>query len=390
MKKRKKITAMICSALIISSLAACGNEKQAYYLEQQTKPSNHDVEVKIEDITETTEADEWESAQTAFDNINVGWNLGSALECYKGDTQTISTQSLETSWGITATTKETIDAIAAQGFGMVRIPVTYTNYMDENGNIQEFWLDRVEEVVNYVIDNDMYCVINVHHDTGSKGWIVAEQDCYDNNKDKIVNMWTQIANRFKDYDERLMFEGFNEVLDSEQKWSDAKDSAYEVMNEYNQLFVDTVRATGKNNAYRNLIVNTYAAKSENKSINNFVLPDDSVENHIAVGVHIYCGYDSIAWFMDNLKPLTNKDIPIFVGEFGIQAKDNTVENRVKFVETFLKEASSRNITCAWWDDGFQQEGAENVYNFALINRKTYEWFFPEIVEVLTREGKGAR
>ena len=71
---------MICSALIISSLAACGNEKQAYNLEQQTKPSNHDVEVKIEDITETTEADEWESAQTAFDNINVGWNLGNSFD----------------------------------------------------------------------------------------------------------------------------------------------------------------------------------------------------------------------------------------------------------------------------------------------------------------------
>lgn len=386
MRKTQIIKPLMCSVILISTLIGCG-QNQAYYLDKPIT-STQSYEVKITDVTETeSEADVWESAQEAFDKINAGWNLGNSLDCFNGNTNEISTQSLESSWGITPTTKETIDAVANQGFGLVRIPVTYTNYIDENGNIEEFWLDRIEEVVNYVLSNDMYCVINVHHDTGNSGWIVAEPEIYDNNKTKIQNMWTQIADRFKNYDQRLMFEGFNEVLDSEEKWSDAKDSSYDVMNEYNQLFVDAVRATGGNNEYRNLIVNTYAAKAENKSISKFVLPKDSTENHIAVGVHIYCGYDSISWFMDNLKPVMNQNIPVFIGEFGIQAKDNSLDTRVKFVDAFMKEASNRNITCAWWDDGFQQEGAENVYNFALMNRKTHEWYFPEIVEVLTREGK---
>ena len=383
MKKGKLRLGLICFPMIMFLVCGCGNQKQAYYLDNP-KPSTQNIEVIIEDVTENTN-DEWESAKEAFDKINVGWNLGNSLECYKGNTDEVSTQSLETSWGITATTKETIDAVAEQGFKLVRIPVTYTNYIDENGNIQDFWLDRVEEVVNYVINNDMYCVVNVHHDTGSNGWIIAEPDCYEKNKVKIENIWTQIANRFKDYDARLMFEGFNEVLDSEQTWSDAKDSAYQVMNDYNQLFVDTVRATGGNNEYRNLIVNTYAAKAENKSISMFELPNDSTSNHIAVGVHIYCGYDSINWFLDNLKPILNQDVPIFIGEFGVQAKDNSIDYRVKYVEEFMTEPARQNITCAWWDDGFQQEGAENVYNFALINRISKDWYFPELVDALTHE-----
>ena len=381
MKKKSIVKSLMCFVITLSTLVGCG-ENQAYYLDE-SKSSTQKNEVEGNEATEK-ESDNWESAQEAFDNINVGWNLGNSLECCNGDSE-ISTKSLETAWGISATTQETIDSVAEQGFKLVRIPVTYRNYIDENGNIQESWLDRVEEVVNYVLSKDMYCVINVHHDTGEKGWIVAEPDIYENNKAKIENLWTQIADRFKDYDEKLMFEGFNEVLDSDNCWSDAKDSAYDVMNDYNQLFVDTVRATGGNNSYRNLIVNTYAAKAENKSISKFVLPEDSVENHIAVSVHIYCGYDSISWYMDNLKPLLDNNIPIFVGEFGIQAKDKSIDTRVEYVEKFMSEASDGNITCAWWDDGLEVDDAKEVYNFALMNRKTYEWYFPEIVDSLTKE-----
>lgn len=380
MKKGNIINKLICVVLITLFVGGCGDSRQAYFLDSEQQTEDNSI-----DTNSNSQSDAWETAQAALDNINVGWNLGSSLECFKGDATEISTQSLETTWGITATTKETIDAVASQGFGMVRIPVTYINYIDENGNIQEFWLDRVEEVVNYVLSNDMYCVINVHHDTGSKGWIFAESDCYEKNKDKIVNMWTQIAERFKDYDERLMFEGFNEVLDYENEWTNAKESAYQVMNDYNQLFVDTVRKTGGNNEYRNLILNTYAAKAESGSVEKFVMPDDSVQNHLIVGVHIYCGYDSISWYINNLKPFLDQNIPILIGEFGIQASDADTGDRVKYVEAFMKEASNSNITCAWWDDGYQQEGAENVYNFALLNRVSKEWYFPEIVDVLTKE-----
>ncbi len=383
MKKFNYFKSVVCLVIMLFTLVGCEDNKTYYIDDNKSSTTANNVEVK--DTTEKeNESDDWETAQEAFDKINVGWNLGNSLECCDGKIG-MSTKSLETAWGISATTQETIDSVAEQGFKMVRIPVTYRNYIDEDGNINKEWLDRVEEVVNYAISKDLYCVINVHHDTGNGGWIVAEPEIYEENKEKLENLWTQIAERFKDYDEKLMFEGFNEVLDSDKTWSDAKDSAYEVMNDYNQLFVDAVRATGGNNSYRNLIVNTYAAKAENKAISKFVLPKDSVENHIAVGVHIYCGYDSIEWFMDSLKPIRDNNIPVFIGEFGIQAKDKSIDARVEYVEKFMSEASDRNITCAWWDDGLEVDDAKDVYNFALMNRKTYEWYFPEIVDSLTKD-----
>lgn len=393
MKNYKIGTLIVCVICLGSLVIGCGNSNKAYYVEQDydnknaiESVSNDDSQTISESRTDSIiqESDGWISASEAFEQINVGWNLGNSLDCYKGDLQEASTKSLENSWGLTATSKETIDAVAQQGFKLVRIPVTYRSYIDENGQIQEFWLDRVEEVVNYVLDDDMYCVINVHHDTGSKGWIIAEPDNYQANEKLVTNLWTQIANRFKDYDEKLMFEGFNEMLDYEGEWSNAKDRAYEVVNDYNQLFVDTVRATGGNNEFRNLVLNTYAAKSEAKPISLFKLPKDLHDNHLAVGVHIYCGADSIDWFMDNAQVIIDEGVSVFVGEFGIQAADASTEKRVEFVDAFLTAAAARGITCAWWDDGYQQE-KEGVRNFALMNRITKEWYFPELVDKLVEE-----
>ena len=111
-------------------------------------------------------------------------------------------------------------------------------------------MKRVHEVVDYVIDEGLYCIINTHHD----GWVCATERMYNKFSPRFESLWTQIATEFSDYDERLVFASMNEVIDEEDKWNAQPKSTFEYINKWNQLFVDTVRATGGNNAKRNLIV----------------------------------------------------------------------------------------------------------------------------------------
>ncbi len=140
---------------------------------------------------------------------------------------------------------------------------------------------------------------NVHHDTGAdsedvKHWIKADEANYKENKEKFENLWTQIATRFKNYDQHLVFEGYNEMLDADNTWNAPKNaSSYKGLNGYAQSFVNAVRATGGNNETRNLIVNTYAAASGDDVLNNLTIPTDKVDGHIAVEVHTYAPWD---WF----------------------------------------------------------------------------------------------
>ena len=100
------------------------------------------------------------------------------------------------------------------GFNAVRVPVTWAEHIDENGSINDEWLDRVQQVVDHVISQDMYCVLNVHHDAGADGWLEASADCFMNSSKKFAGLWNSIAVRFREYGSKLIFEGFNEMLDS--------------------------------------------------------------------------------------------------------------------------------------------------------------------------------
>lgn len=149
------------------------------------------------------------------------------------------------------------------GFGAIRVPVTWYNHMDKDGKVDAAWMARVHEVVDYVINQGLYCIINVHHDTGAdnekfKSWIKADEANYAQNKERYENLWRQIAEEFKDYGQLLLFESYNEMLDKYSSWcfasmnasggynaSDAT-SAYNAINSYAQSFVKTVRGTGGN------------------------------------------------------------------------------------------------------------------------------------------------
>ena len=252
---------------------------------------------------------EFESASAAVKKMIAGWNLGNTLDAWSSNISTgSSTDQYETCWGQPVTEEFLMKKFKEKGFTAIRVPVTWFQKMDNAGNVRNDWMDRVETVVKYVLDNGMYCILNVHHDTGSgsQAWLKAETANYTINNAKFKKLWTQIANRFKNYNEKLLFEGYNEMLagtdgvGSGAEWNFPSNlENLQAINNYAKDFVETVRATGGNNQYRNLIVTTYSAAhggnwgNAMKVLTDFVIPTDPCgnQNHLAVEVHSYDPYD---------------------------------------------------------------------------------------------------
>lgn len=351
-------------------------------------------------FTTASAAPAFETAAAAAGNITVGWNLGNALDScgeWIGLYTEGKPENYETAWGNPVTTKELITAVKNAGFNAVRVPVTWGEHIDGNGNIDEEWLDRVQQVVDYVISQDLYCVLNVHHDAGADGWLEASADCFKNSSKKFAGLWENIAVRFREYDDRLIFEGFNEMLDSKNSWGNAQESdAYKAVNDFNQLFVDTVRATGGNNAERNLMVQVYSGSCSEKALEGFVLPKDSAENHLIIQTHNYdpqgftandatwttmtdeWGSDAEKAYFDELFQRLSRfskeqGAPLIIGEFGACYKGNE-SSRKLYAEYFVKAARERGIKCFWWDTG----------DMALFDRSAAKVKYPAIVEALTK------
>lgn len=346
-------------------------------------------------------------------DINAGWNLGNSLDCY-GDWITQysagTPSDFETAWGNPVATKAMIESVKAAGFNAVRVPVTWTQHIDDSNGykIDAEWLVRVKEVVDYVIDSDMYCILNVHHDVGGNSWLKASDASVKANSEKFAAVWTQIADEFADYDTHLMFEGFNEILDEDNNWVYPGKSAGNAVNTLNQLFVDTVRKTGGNNPQRCLIVNTYAAGTGGAQLDDFVIPTDTTENALMVEVHYYSpgsycteisvdGNEQDTWTVNGGKSLvdgtlfnlydhlTSKGVPVIIGEFGAANKDNEAD-RAEWAGYIVENAEKYGIKCFWWDGG-GKIGIDSNYGYykgmALYDRYNDEWVFPEIVKALT-------
>ena len=173
----------------------------------------------------------WETVQSALKSIHAGWNLANSLDAVRNDLPYGSKVSdFETGWGQPVTTPEMIHMMKEAGFNAIRVPVTWSQHMDEGGNVRKEWMDRVEQVVKYVLDENMYCIVNVHHDTGTDGWIRADWNTYLGAKDKFRKLWKQIADRFKKYDSKLLFEGYNEILDLKPNWHESDADSYKAVN----------------------------------------------------------------------------------------------------------------------------------------------------------------
>ena len=268
------------------------------------------------------QAADFETAKDAVKNMGVGWNLGNTLDAADASKTWTTTAQHETYWGQPVTKPELMKMMKEAGFGAIRVPITWYQEMDKDGKVNDAWMNRVKEVVDYVIDNGMYCIINVHHDTGDgTQWLHASTTNYNTNKAKYEGLWKQIAEKFKDYDQKLLFEAYNEMLDDKNTWNEPlSDDGYKAINSYAKSFVTTVRNTGGNNKDRNLIVNTYSASSTANAMKALDLPEES--GHIIFQLHSYPNWKSesnakseIDNLINNIKTNLLNRAPVIIGEY---------------------------------------------------------------------------
>ncbi|MGN0632957.1 MAG: glycoside hydrolase family 5 protein [Oscillospiraceae bacterium] len=339
---------------------------------------------------------DFETAQSVCRNITAGWNLGNALDSFGRIKGEYSVEKYETLWHSPTITKELIAAVSAAGFNAVRLPVTWNDHFDVNGEIRKDWLDRVEQVAKMILDEGMYCILNVHHDSGAAGWLFADEENFRQSAPKFEKIWKTVAERFNNYGEKLLFEGFNEMLDINRSWTEPlSDEAYKVANRYNQLFVDTVRASGGNNEMRNLVVQTYSGGESRRTLDSFELPQDTQENRLIAEVHNYdpqgfcwlkakdqvmrsewgSGEDK-AQLDDLVKRLSEFSVrlgvPVIIGEYGTEDKGNE-PFRAAHARYLTENCAKAGIKCFWWDTS----GA-----FSLFDRKTAAVKFNDIVNAV--------
>lgn len=337
------------------------------------------------------------AAETVAD-MGFGWNLGNSFDSYSGTTigSNIGSTSSETAWGNPATTKAMIDMVKDSGVETIRVPVTWYEHMDPNTyEIDETWMNRVEEVVNYVLDADLYCIINVHHDTGEKGWLKATSDNLEQKEAMFSAIWEQVSVNFADYGDKLLFEGYNEILDgSANQWYNPSSEAVPIANELNQIFVDIVRESGGNNAKRNLICNTYCAGANSEITSGFVLPNDTVSDRLIVETHIYQPFqftseaypDITTWeptyldqYINNVyNQFVKNGTPVIIGEFGCADKGN-MDQIISWAKYYVEKCTNYGIPCIWWDNGSQ---------YKIYNRRTLTVAEPDLLNTMLAAAKG--
>ncbi len=352
------------------------------------------VKKKSDRSSNSNATSQFKNAQDLVDKITVGWNLGNTLDS-SNCTWLSNDVDYETGWGNVKTTKAMIDTVKKAGFNTIRIPVSWGDHMDASGNINKAWMDRVQEIVDYAYDNDMYIILNTHHDMG---WIKLTEKDKKTVSAKFKNVWKQIAERFKDYDEKLSFEGMNEprTEGSSMEWYGGTADERKVLNDLYKIFVDTVRASGGNNKTRFLILTPYGANSGYSAMADLDIPDD---DRIIVSVHAYLPYNMALNRYSDEKKLTDsgkreienafsnidkvflsRNIPVIMDEFGSINKSNTSE-RVKLVKYYLSTAEKYGVPCCWWDNGTISSPKEGE-GFALLNRQTLKWYYPTIVDAI--------
>ena len=227
-------------------------------------------------------------AMALLRDMKCGWNLGNTFDAFNGH---FTGTGMESIWVGIKTSRKLIAAIKEAGFNTIRIPVSWHNHVDENDIIDLEWMARVREVAGWALDEGMYVIVNVHHDNDKK-YFYPDTAHYDRSAAYLSSVWKQMAEAFKDCDDHLIIESMNEprLVGTQYEWSwnsgisDCRLAA-KYLNELNQLFVDTIRASGGNNATRYLAVPAYSASPGSTVDQAFQLPQDTQDNRIIVSAH---------------------------------------------------------------------------------------------------------
>lgn len=316
------------------------------------------------------------TAEEIAEDMGVAWNLGNSLEAVG-----INGKVDEKGWGNPKTTKKLIQAVKSAGFNTIRIPVSYLDKIGDGPDykIDADYLDRVQQVVDYAYDMGMYAIIDIHGDGFNdidNYWIdisVSNVTQAYSMLDKFRKVWAQIANKFADYDQKLIFEAANELMIS-GNYNQAPDPAYSNINALNQVFVNAVRASGNQNKDRVLIVSGYNTDidltvSPTASTTEFIKPADTEENRLMLSVHYLDPYDftlnnnGVSMWGSNEELLymceqfnkissfaTSLNMPVFLGEYGAMDKNN-IAVRASYCYWLNYYAAENGIVTSYWDNG---------------------------------------
>lgn len=385
-KLKETITALFATASVI--LSGCGNSQPAQ-TESSTNAVTNGGTVTPAETMPPMNADNADdtgiNSMTALEVSKImgnGINLGNTLEAYNhqaylnGSDPTLA----ETVWGMPTTTREMIDGMKAAGFDTLRVPVAWTNGMNyEAGDytIDERLMQRVETVVNYALDADMFVIVNDHWDGSWWGMFgSATEETREKAMEMYKSMWRQIAGRFEDYSYKLIFESANEELGDRLNDKDvaadsgtlSKDKCFETANLINSEFVKLVRSTGGKNADRFLLIAGYNTDIANTTDDRFIMPEDTAENKLFVSVHYYtpwdyCGtkavdswgspkqYDEMNDLLKKLTKFTDKGYGVIIGEYGVltDGKSTPKPDTDIYFTNFLNNCDMYDLVPVLWD-----------------------------------------
>lgn len=354
------------------------------------------------------------SGNTLLKNMKFGWNLGNTLDATSQSGRNEGLTS-ETTWGQPKTTQEIIKALAKSGVKTIRIPISWSNhFVDKSYSIDPQWMQRVKTIVDWAIAEDMYVIINSHHDNyvlpsvmpSHRGYYPNSTN-YEESKKFLENVWGQITLAFNNgYDEHLIFETMNEprLRGTKYEWwydktaPECKDAAL-TLNKLNQDVVNTIRASGGNNAKRFIMIPALQASVDSAFSDEFKFPKDSAKNKLILSVHMYSPYNfametpgnkefmqyhknELALSFKNLdKKFVQNGIPVVIGEYGATNKNN-IKARIEWFGFFIKFSRKYNITSCMWDNGDARPDEKNGEKFGYFNRQSKTWYFPEILTAI--------
>jgi len=323
-------------------------------------------------------------ALTFVKDMGIGVNIGNTLDAINNHVS--DTPAGETGWGNPLITKEFIQSLKNHGYKTIRLPVTWAEFL---GPAPDFKIDparmnRVDEVVKWILEEDLYCILNLHHDGGTspKSWILNAGNDPEGTKKKFAAVWTQIANRFRDYSDKLILEAMNEVgFDNLwNRWNPAtsgtKPEAFRIINMLNQTFVDIVRGTGSKNASRFLIASGYWTDIDCTIDPLFKMPKDTQKHKLLLSLHYYTpatfcildkdeswGKNRREWgsredyseletqFVKLREPFINKGIPVILGEYGVNMINKDEPSRVRWMIAVTQTSLDNGMCPVLWDTG---------------------------------------
>lgn len=325
------------------------------------------------------------------DSLGAGWNLGNAFDA--GNCSWLTNEmDYETAWCGAKTTKELIKEIKSVGFSTIRIPVSWHNHVDGNYQISDQWADRVQEVVDWSLDAGLKVILDVHHDV-EKGFYFPTDAEYKNSEKYITTVWKQIAERYKDYDERLLFEIINEPRESgsDHEWwfnasnpGDAVEKNVDCINRLNQAALNTIRAAGGKNADRYVVACGYGTSIDGITVKGFSLPKDGAKNRLILAIHVYTQavgvYTSV--YKNAYEQYVSKGIPVIMDEYNFDANSNKYHAKsATALGDMVKRAREYGISTVIWDN--------NATEYKLIDRASVKWDHKDIAESIVKNGAPA-